>query len=321
MEWSDNYLTVFTTTFQMPLFIVISGYLFSKSTKRHTYSLIAKRKVKSILVPIIIWNSLFYMPISALSLWQGWQTINEILLGYVPYIFEGLWYLWAYLLISLFMCLINSLLKNEIHRLLGYIVLIAVTHLGVGGCYHLDFMFPFFLIGYYYEKSAKRIPIKWKKVFATIACLFFPVFLSMFRPEFSMYLLGNMFEITELNYYFWACIIRFFAGVTGCVFISLTIYVLYKISHNKTITTRFSCIGKMTMELYILHTFLVSYLMRWIIDGVGIHGYFIEHSHLTNFLFAPIVVTFVLIICVGMIRIINKIPVLSGIVFGLKTKK
>lgn len=48
MSWEDNYFTVFTATFQMPLFILISGYFFSKSSKRQTYPTIALKKLRSV---------------------------------------------------------------------------------------------------------------------------------------------------------------------------------------------------------------------------------------------------------------------------------
>lgn len=96
------------------------------------------------MIPIVIWNTIFYIPISVLALWQGWQEISEILRGYIPYLFQGLWYLWAYLLISLLMCLVNFVVKEEIYRLLVYIVFIIVTHLRVGGV-AFGFYVPLFL--------------------------------------------------------------------------------------------------------------------------------------------------------------------------------
>ena len=41
----------------MPLFMLVSGYLFANTTKRSTNKII-KRKTETILVPLIIWHTL-----------------------------------------------------------------------------------------------------------------------------------------------------------------------------------------------------------------------------------------------------------------------
>ena len=53
------------------------------------------------------------------------------------------------------MCIVCGLAKKESVRLIGYVGILLITHAGLGGFCHLDFMFPFFLLGYGIEKAEK----------------------------------------------------------------------------------------------------------------------------------------------------------------------
>ena len=88
---------------------MISGYLFYNSTQRQSYKTLVQKKIGGALIPTLFWNSVIYVPISMLALWQGWQTVFDVAKGYFPYLFEGLWYLWAYFLCSTILCVVNMI--------------------------------------------------------------------------------------------------------------------------------------------------------------------------------------------------------------------
>lgn len=317
MNWTDNYFTVFICTFQMPFFILISGYFFSKDIEHKTAFTVAKEKLKGVLIPILIWNTIFYIPISMLSLWQGWQSSDEIIHGFIPYLFEGLWYLWAYLLISLLMCIVCCFAKKESVRLFGYIGILIITHAGLGGFCHLDFMFPFFLLGYCIEKIEKKLSARMKTSIVLALALVFPVMVYLFRPEYSMYILGRAFDLSMGLIYIKAYAIRFLAGVTGSAFVGAVLYFLWHKVRRLTIVDYMLELGRWTMALYILHTLLISYFMRWLIDGMGIHAFFETYIHLTNFVISPIIVVVTFEVCKWIINLIKK-TVLSNFIFGIK---
>lgn len=181
-------------------------------------------------------------------------------------------------------------------------------------------MFPFFLIGYYCEKIISKVSAKLGIVIATVAGAIFPIFMYFFHPEYSMYLL-EAFDITKIFYYVKAYAIRFMVGITGCALISVVLWIIWRRLQKRAVSNRLVFIGTLTMELYILHTFFVSYLIHWLFDGLGLHAFFCMHTHFTNFVIAPVITIGVILVCTGIIQIINKIPVLSTIMFGLKNIK
>lgn len=54
----DDWVFKAIYSFHMPLFMLVSGYLFYGSVSRHSTKHIVKTRFTSLLVPIIIWNTL-----------------------------------------------------------------------------------------------------------------------------------------------------------------------------------------------------------------------------------------------------------------------
>ena len=48
-------------SFHMPLFMVISGYLFSGTIERYSFPCVLQSRFTKLLLPIFIWNSLFLL--------------------------------------------------------------------------------------------------------------------------------------------------------------------------------------------------------------------------------------------------------------------
>lgn len=57
----DNTLFKVIYSFHMPLFMLISGYLFAFSVEKGTWKTTVTKKVKSILIPLLIWSLLLFV--------------------------------------------------------------------------------------------------------------------------------------------------------------------------------------------------------------------------------------------------------------------
>ena len=52
----ENPIFKFIYTFHMPVFMIISGYLFKFSINRHSFNDIVRSRVTTLLIPILLWH-------------------------------------------------------------------------------------------------------------------------------------------------------------------------------------------------------------------------------------------------------------------------
>lgn len=114
--WMERFLI----SFHMPLFMLISGYLFYFSLQRHTESDIVKVRFRMFILPIFTMSVIRFLRhnlkhFSLSSLWDFPLTLPNTL-----------WFFWAMLIITLLMCLVHRWFKDSI---VGYIAILGATML------------------------------------------------------------------------------------------------------------------------------------------------------------------------------------------------
>ena len=119
----DNWLMKFIYSFHMPLFMMISGYLFGFSVKKHSFNDNLLGKLKSLLVPIAFWSIpvtfidiIKYSP-ERLNPWDFFKTYLNEFIG-------QFWFLWSVLLCSVVVLIVNRFLKDSI---IVYVVIFGLT--------------------------------------------------------------------------------------------------------------------------------------------------------------------------------------------------
>ncbi len=132
--------------FHMPLFMVVSGYLFHGTLKRHSASDVLRSRLRMLLLPIATWQTLYL----AILLIAGEIVLSASLL----YTYKGaLWFLWSVLFCSVMVLVGHKWFRDS----WLYYVVVGVALLLVPGKW-LDglhvFMFPYFVGGYLWNASA-----------------------------------------------------------------------------------------------------------------------------------------------------------------------
>lgn len=91
-DFFENPLFIAIYSFHMPLFMLISGYLFYHTIKSHSWGQNVKSRFTKLVLPIIIWNSIYLLIMDAHIIWGGashWLsacylfTLNLVLVGYL----------------------------------------------------------------------------------------------------------------------------------------------------------------------------------------------------------------------------------------------
>ena len=150
--WSDK-VTIFIYSFHMPLFMLISGYFLHYSLKKRPLVKALRNKINHLLYPIIIFNLYNYIIGNTAyidNLFYIIINLNDLAFK----IFDGYWFLWTVLIFSILVTLVHFLLKDNlvIYIVIFFLLFFIPNFIFNLQTFRIDFMYPFFIIGYLFPK-------------------------------------------------------------------------------------------------------------------------------------------------------------------------
>ncbi|MDD6628190.1 MAG: acyltransferase [Lachnospiraceae bacterium] len=151
-------------SFHMPLFMLISGYLFIYTVEKYSDIMaFVKNRILRLLLPIVCWDIIIYIKFAIeVEKTEGW--IKELLVAYFRSLPEDYWFLWAVFYCSIAVWIGRYLFNDSIiYYLLGLVLTFLVPEI----IYHLffyKFMYPFFVGGYLFAKNQELIKNKMAKI-------------------------------------------------------------------------------------------------------------------------------------------------------------
>ncbi len=248
--------------FHMPLFMLISGYLFGFSASRHSLWHNLKTRFTLLFVPIITWN----IPIFLVHLIRwGDYSIGAIVRMFLRTAVNSMWFLWAILLCSLIVLAVRYLLRDHV---LAYLAVFAVTFFlpDVGDTENYKFMYPFFVIGYLYScygANAKclskllKISHGWR---LAVGGTLFLVLLAFYNRDCFIYTSGYYIfsggtPLKQLG----IDLYRFAIGFVGCVCTADLVCGVYG-KCPKWIRSSLSCLGRNSLGVYAVSSFVFMIL-------------------------------------------------------------
>ena len=303
----DNFLFKFIYSFHMPLFMIISGYLFFYTINKYSFGENIIKRITNLILPIISW-SLMYNIINCLILSEDifsvkfWETCFSYAIG-------SFWFIWAIFYCSSVVLIVNSFFSDNILiYLLGLLMTFVIPdHYNV---YLYKFMYPFFVIGYLANKfnlfrSEKGVGIiNSKKSLLFPFSLIFIFLLLIYNKSIYIYISGYCIfnhanPITMLGI---DCF-RFVIGLVGCVwFITLMSIIYPKIPI--LIKKFLILVGKNSLGIYIISDYIFCYMLLRICAKISHINYmlviletivilllslfftvFIKKNKITNYLF------------------------------------
>ena len=318
IQWYEEPLNVVLSSFQMPSFMIVSGFfLYSSFLKKDPLIVLLKRII--LFVPIlIIWEVLPCVVISIISLFNNGLSLSQFALNVYDSVFsDKLWYLSATIIVTAIVCALNkisSLFKNKTlsTMFLATTSLLAVvaSHLLKYSLAFSSFFISFFLLGFWANKT-RFFSFKYHWVVLAILATFFPIGCFFYKADYSFYLfpqyiIGNFSLGTILVFLF-----RFLIGVSGfsvLYFVSLLVCT-YVLPLAKRITT----FGERSLSLYILSMFIQE-LFIIILDFVGLKK--ILNWASVHFLFAPLFFIVLFAVCYIVDYFLRKVPRIHRVLLG-----
>lgn len=303
LSWNhmeDGYLYDAIKVIQMPLFIMISGYLcgIGRKIKDLTgYGAVLKKRALAYLVPFFFWIVLQHPFHPFVSIWETLFALDK-----------GLWFLMTLFLLNL-MTYTAQLVSAGVRRYEKQVF--WTVYLGLGAFVALETLlgweflspgltrlyFPFYLIGYvageYRELTAKVPKAVKESAFAVsaIGLIALVVFCDLLDVG-SLWRLGR----------------QLLASLLGC-YVVIYLITLYRDGKGKRFL---AWLGGYTLEIYVLHFHFATILNQ----GKSYELYTLEGL---LFAFASFVV--MSLITAGIIIVTKKMPLLDFLLYGKIRKK
>lgn len=257
----NNPVHIFIYSFHMPLFMLISGYLFSVSMGKHPSRMNFINRIRSLVVPNVSWCT----TILIIGLWKrilssGLNSIMEDTSWFTQWCYNLLhlfWFIWAVLASSIIVIIVHALWKD---KLLVYVALLLFMLLLPGKFQEHIFVYPYFIMAYMagkYNLLTKFSNISFK-IKATILCMvtvFYFWLLRFYGYNTYVYVSGvsltncgegyaSFFQKLGLDLYRWGI------GLLGSFVMIAVAYVFWIAIKRKKILSPLIICGKYSLQLY-----------------------------------------------------------------------
>lgn len=303
----DNPVFKLIYSFHMPLFALLSGYLFFYTIKKRTLKELVLNRVKTLVLPIVCWGTIDF----AVRIFTGQLNGSGIIWWvkrYVLTLFGTLWFLWAILLCSALVAVIHYFFKDN----KGVLLLLMITFFLTPDKFNLGYMkflYPFFIAGYIWNLQNVKVSNKIQKVAWGVSGILFLVLLCFMQNEVYIYVSGftvlgkeNPCEQMYYNLYRWTI------GFAGSVFVLSGINLLMNATANKFNTAKnLAGVGTLSMGIYAVQGYVFQYVVTPIFEMVGVD---------VPFILVIVEALFVLCMCSGVTVFLKKITPLSICLLG-----
>lgn len=303
----ENYLFKFIYGFHMPLFAMVSGYLFYFSICKRNLLQIIYQRILSIGIPILTWCGMILIVEYRGEAFGG---VASFLSYYRVVMGSSLWFLWALLGCSFLIIGTRFFLRDS---LIAYIAFLIISPFITDAHYlgAVKFLYPFFLFGYLINRyqicNVMRVEF-WerKKLTLMLLIVIYAFILLVFHHDTYFYTSGiTILGKEDIYYQLWNDLVRLIAGVVGC-FAAIGCMALLRRGGRMClrIVDGLAMVGQYTMGIYIINVQTQPILSKITSDmsyGVGV------------VISETIIVT---IGCLVISMILYRVKVVSGLLFG-----
>lgn len=304
-DFFENPVFKIIYSFHMPLFMLISGYLFYFSiSNRINFREVFFRKIKQLLIPILSWCILVFIIKEILKFILNGISLNILfkdLFIFLGGITNQFWFLWTVLFSSLIVLLINKFTKNiELMYFISFILLLFLPD--ISNLMYLKFMYPYYIAGITYNKYKENINKEKKLIY--IAIIIFLLLIPLYTKECYIYISGMNLYVINISHKLMIILYRYIIGLTGSI---TFIYLINKIRFLNNVRI-INYLGKYTLQIYIIQTYIFEVIKKLSIPPINMYIYLL--------IITPICTMVILSFCVLVSNIINRRKFLDRFLFG-----
>ena len=248
-EFFNNPCFIFIYSFHMPLFMLISGYLFFNSTQKYKLGQLWAKKLRSIGIPIISFGIIKWFS-SIIHLFQGDINYYNFARDFYYFLFLNYhaWFLWSILLNATIVIIVRKFNDSFILYVLFEVGLLFIPEKTLPGVY--SFMYPFFVLGYLTNKSKVNNYWVFHSSIIIGSSILFIILLLFYNSESYVYNSGQYIFRESGYYYLILDTYRLIIGLIGSISFLSIVYAskVYKI--NSILTKSIMDFGKLSLGIY-----------------------------------------------------------------------
>lgn len=309
-------------SFHMPLFMLVSGYLFFFSFRKRDLKTLLIHRVQGILQPIIfgtvLTNLLWALMSYALSSADvHLKLINGRLLSGVTDVF---WFLWCVLASGVTVAISCKITQKPLLQavlLIGGIGFVAIFP----GMDYQWYMYPYFVFGFLFAEYKGSLA-KYVQKFQYWVLPIFPAMLPFYRMEHYIYITPMYSPELGIAGSLKIAAFRYAIGLAGSLFVLVLLDILFRLpERNRTVPkllTAVSRLGENSLQIYVISVPLLSMYLSVIYDKVtAVLGFplFGEDPWMLGLLYAP-VLSVIYAVGLYMVLMLLKRLGIHSLVFG-----
>ena len=311
-DFFENGVFKFIYSFHMPLFMMVSGYLFFFSCKKRSLSELLIHRSQALLQPILFCTIVNYFITDVISS----RKISTIISGQWLSKLGDLWFLWSVLAACVVVGIAEKITNNSFYKLLIIFLGVGVVALFPNWTMNV-YMYPYFVIGFYFCKHKDKLPsaiisLKYSSL------ILFPILLVFYDTKHYIYTTGiissdSIKELLMIDFYRWLI------GFIGSVFALVIIELLFKLPIFKNcISKPVSALGIKSLQIYCMSTSLLSFWLPEIYNklcSMTGSNFFASNVIIYNFIFTPLLAIVYATGIYYVVMFMEKIKI-SKIIFG-----
>lgn len=271
--WNDAVFKAIYS-FHMPLFMLISGYLFFFTLNRHPTKKIVASRFKTLLLPLFSFAVLSVL-FSLMRMGSFHFSIPKLAALLSTTFFKNLWFLWAVFYCSFAVLLIKKLLKDSV---IAYFLIFAISFFtpDILSFAKYKFMYPFFICGYLFNRycAGKTLTFPKYKIFAFSGILF-ACLLPFYNSSSYIYITGYFVLNGAPLRQFGIDLYRMGIGFAGSIFVICLVKILVEKTQDTVLKKGLSFLGKNSLGIYALSEYVFAFVLPMLTAPLGGVNYLI----------------------------------------------
>ena len=263
-----NPVFIFIYSFHMPLFMLISGYLFAFSCKSKSAKELLIAKAKQILLPLFCW-SFVTLAVQLIKIFLGASTHTfsvKWAMGMITSSFwGGPWFLWALWWCSFVIIIGRKFFKDSpIFYSLICLSMFFIPDKDNTAVY--KFMLPFFILAYLFNKydlKTRLEKIYTHKAFGFTALFAFLILLPHFNYDTFIYTTGYYILDKNVVYQLHNDCFRFVIGLVGSIAIMCIVHAFTDIMPS-FMKKALAYLGGCTFGIYLISNYLFDEVLKYL---------------------------------------------------------
>ena len=319
IEYFEDIVFKTIYSFHMPVFMLVSGYLFSYSFRKRDLKTLLEHRMRGMLQPIVMAtflnNVLMLVPAYILS-----NRVDFLFGSLFHGIRTDLWFLWAVLYCSMVVGVCGKLTDRPCLQFLltipGIFVILLLPQWNM-----TLFMYPYFVVGFFCGRFRKQARSVYRYLRYGVLALF-PVLLTAYETKHYIYITPMFSEELGLAASLEIACFRWLIGFAGSIFLLSAVEFLAYLGGRIPVLQRclqaLSCLGKNSLQIYCLSASLLSgylpHLYRKFSELAG-ENLFAKNIAVYDLLFTPLLAAAWSVGLYGAVLLLKRLK-LHGLIFG-----